>query len=589
MLFKTHYRISRLIIVSVVLFILFALIGIKYERSSAMAAQWSRVNIEVLPGEPSKFIDASARPWVPVAILSSMDFDASTVNPASVRLAGAPIGKIKKSQLRAFLADVNGDGRNDLVVYVSVYSLNLDPGTSEALLTATTFDGQSVSGSQQVSFRAPVVQDSPLSAAAFSDGTVSNPSNINIKDSFTPPTNSKPYPSTITVSGQPTVTKITVSLSNYSHTYPDDVDILVVGPTGAKCLLMADCGGSDSTNNVNLTFDDAFPSLPDESQIATGTYKPTKGTCVGGGSNCVPNDFPPAAPAGPYGTALSVFNGTNPNGTWQLYVIDDSVDDSGAISGGWSLTVNPAFDTDGDGMPDFVEATEGTNPNVKDNDVFNNARWFAMQQYRDFLGREGDPDGITFWTNSINSDSNTRAQVIDSFFKSAEFQGTVSPVTRLYFAYFLRIPDYGGLIFWVTQYRNGASLDTISQAFAQSPEFIATYGSLSNRDFVTLLYNNVLGRPPDQGGLDFWTGKLDSGELTRGQVMLGFSESDEYKGTSFNKVYVTMIYVGMLRRAPDQGGFDFWVNALNNGASGLQLIQGFLNSVEYHDRFLPHV
>ena len=69
--------------------------------------------------------------------------------------------------------------------------------------------------------------------------------------------------------------------------------------------------------------------------------------------------------------------------------------------------------------------------------------------------------------------------------------------------------------------------------------------------------------------------------------MLGFSESAEYKGTSFNKVYVTMIYVGMLQRSPDQSGFDFWVNQLNNGASGLGLIQGFLNSSEYHSRFLP--
>jgi len=50
--------------------------------------------------------------------------------------------------------------------------------------------------------------------------------------------------------------------------------------------------------------------------------------------------------------------------------------------------------------------------------------------------------------------------------------------------------------------------------------------------------------------------------------MLGFSESAEYKASELNKVYVTMIYVGMLRRAPDQGGFDFWVNAMNTGAAG---------------------
>jgi Domain of unknown function (DUF4214) len=52
-------------------------------------------------------------------------------------------------------------------------------------------------------------------------------------------------------------------------------------------------------------------------------------------------------------------------------------------------------------------------------------------------------------------------------------------------------------------------------------------------------------------------------------------------------VFVTLIYVGMLRRAPEQSGFDFWLDQVNSGTSGLQLIQAFLNSAEYHDRFLP--
>lgn len=244
-------------------------------------------------------------------------------------------------------------------------------------------------------------------------------------------------------------------------------------------------------------------------------------------------------------------------------------------------------DTDGDGIPDVVEQTLGKNPLVKDNDVFTSAQLFAMQQYRDFLGREGDSGGISYWTNRINSGSATRAQVVDSFFNSAEFQGTVSPVTRLYFAYFLRIPDYAGLSFWVNQYRQGATLDSISQAFAGSSEFQATYGSLNNTQFVTLVYQNVLGRAPDSGGLAFWVGRLNSGSATRGSVMLGFSESAEYKQSSYNKVYVTMIYVGMLKRAPDQAGFNFWVGQMNSGGSGLNLIQGFLNASEYRSRFLP--
>ena len=249
-------------------------------------------------------------------------------------------------------------------------------------------------------------------------------------------------------------------------------------------------------------------------------------------------------------------------------------------------TSNPNSDTDSDGIPNGVEPVEGRNPCVKDNDIFN-ARLFAMQQYRDFLGREGDSGGIVFWTNQLSTGSATRAQVISNFFNSSEFQGSTAPVTRLYFAYFLRIPDYGGLQYWVNQYRQGTALDSISQAFAQSQEFINRYGALSNENFVTLVYQNVLGRPPDPGGYSFWLDQLNNGGMSRGQVMLGFSESAEYKQTSFNKVFVVQLYVSMLKRAPDQGGFDSWVNALNGGASGLALIQGFLDSPEYHSRFLP--
>jgi glucose/arabinose dehydrogenase len=256
-----------------------------------------------------------------------------------------------------------------------------------------------------------------------------------------------------------------------------------------------------------------------------------------------------------------------------------------------TFTVNQTADTDSDGIPDVVESTEGTNPQVKDNDVFNNARLFTMQQYRDFLGREGDPPGITYWTNAIQPGSLTRAEAIDSFFNSQEFQqefqGLVSPIVRLYFACFLRIPDYPGLQFWIGEYRAGSSLASIGEGFAQSQEFLQRYGNLSNGDFVTALYQNVLGRSPDPSGFQYWTNQLNSGAFSRGQVMLGFSESPEFKQKSYNKVYVTTIYVEMLRRAPDQKSFDDWVAALDAGASGLQIIQAFLGAPEYHNRFLP--
>jgi subtilisin-like proprotein convertase family protein len=158
----------------------------------------------------------------------------------------------------------------------------------------------------------------------------------------TTPAPASPYPSPIVVSGLGTMSDVNVTLTGLTHTFPDDVDVLLVGPAGQSTLLMADTGdgNANAVSGVDLTFDDAAgDSLPDEGQIVSGTYKPTLGTANFGCA--VPTSFPTPAPAGPYGPpSLAVFNGTNPNGSWSLYVIDDSALDTGSISGGWSLDIS---------------------------------------------------------------------------------------------------------------------------------------------------------------------------------------------------------------------------------------------------------
>jgi subtilisin-like proprotein convertase family protein len=179
----------------------------------------------------------------------------------------------------------------------------------------------------------------PLGATVPSTATFSNPGSITIPN---PPSTgastgapSNPYPSNITVSGLTgTVTKVTATLTNLSHTFPDDIDVLLVGPLGQKILLMSDVGTSLDIVNVTLTLDDAAAtSLPDAAQIVSGTFKPTN---IGTG-----DQFPAPAPAGPYPDPqlLSVFNGVDPNGTWSLYVVDDLGGDIGSMSGGWSLSI----------------------------------------------------------------------------------------------------------------------------------------------------------------------------------------------------------------------------------------------------------
>ena len=210
---------------------------------------------------------------------------------------------------------------------------------------------------------------------------------------------------------------------------------------------------------------------------------------------------------------------------------------------------------------------------------------FVMQQYLDFLGRDGDADGIAYWKGELDNGTLTRADCVNSFVFSDEFQAKVAPVSRIYLAYFLRIPDTGGLEFWINEKLTGKTISDISDSFAASTEFQNTYGSLNNADFVNLVYTNLFNRAADTGGFTYWKGQLDNGIDSRGTVMASFSESQENITLTESNIRVISFYYGMLRRAPDQGGYDFWVNELKIGKSPNDLINGFISSAEYQQRF----
>ena len=143
-----------------------------------------------------------------------------------------------------------------------------------------------------------------------------------------------PYPATINVTGlSGTVTGVTVELNGTFHEFMDDVDIMLVGPQGQTVIVLSDAG--DSCNHLPPTtlFSDGAPPFPDAG-CAGGTqyvFSPSNY-----GEN--PDPFPAPAPGPPYGANLSVFNGTNPNGTWSLYIVDD-FPAFGGIMSGWCISI----------------------------------------------------------------------------------------------------------------------------------------------------------------------------------------------------------------------------------------------------------
>jgi len=155
-----------------------------------------------------------------------------------------------------------------------------------------------------------------------------------------------PYPSEILVSGLTNlqgsnllVGKVTVTLNGFAHTFPHDVNVLLDSPSGQELIVMGHAGGPYSVSNLTLTFDDAATQSLPAGQLVSGTYLPT---------DYPPADLFPGLPAASGADVLALFNGTNPNGYWSLYVYDDTEGNAGVITGGWALgltavnTVNPA-------------------------------------------------------------------------------------------------------------------------------------------------------------------------------------------------------------------------------------------------------
>jgi hypothetical protein len=109
-----------------------------------------KVSIDIKPGGNPNPINLKSQGTAPVAILTTDDFDATTVDPTTVTLAGAPVKPKKNGMLMYAYEDVNGDGRVDLAVHVSTHGLHLDESSVAAVLTGQTFDGIAITGSDTV-------------------------------------------------------------------------------------------------------------------------------------------------------------------------------------------------------------------------------------------------------------------------------------------------------------------------------------------------------------------------------------------------------------------------------------------------------
>ncbi|HLA63982.1 MAG TPA: T9SS type A sorting domain-containing protein [Rhodothermales bacterium] len=210
---------------------------------------------------------------------------------------------------------------------------------------------------------------SAQTVAAQGTASFSNTTPILLPGTGTAAGNGAPYPSDITVGGMSgVISDVNVTIRDFSHMWPQDVDVLLVSPGGTNIIVMSDviaASASQPISNRTYVFDDAGGLVLTTAGAApSGVYRPSPGG--------LGDVFPAPAPTASAATALASFNGQSPNGVWSLYALDDTGGDIGAINGGWSIEIttvaaagsNAVFSVGPNGI-NFANAGACTLPGIR--------------------------------------------------------------------------------------------------------------------------------------------------------------------------------------------------------------------------------
>jgi hypothetical protein len=264
--------------------------------------------------------------------------------------------------------------------------------------------------------------------------------------------------------------------------------------------------------------------------------------------------------------------------------------------------------------------------------TIDDAQSFVCQHYHDFLNRQPDSSGLSFWTSNITSCGSDaacievkRINVSGAFYLSIEFQQTGYLVERLYKtaygdsnqtstfggAHSLAVPIVSlneflsdsqnigqgvvvGQTGWEQQLENNKQ--AFVSEFLQRARFQTAFpNGLPAAQYVDTLNANA-GKPLSQTERDQLVNDLSAGAKTRAQVLRAIAEHPNLVNAEFNRAFVLMQFFGYLRRNPndpqdsDYTGYDFWLTKLNQFFGNFQnaeMVKAFLSSSEYRQRFGP--
>ena len=225
---------------------------------------------------------------------------------------------------------------------------------------------------------------------------------------------------------------------------------------------------------------------------------------------------------------------------------------------------------------------------IDDND------FFVQQHYIDFLGRMPEPSGLRDWlailSNCAPGDTSCdRIQVSSGFYRSPEFQERGYYAYRFYSASLGRKPDFGEFMPDLRRVSGFQTPDQLEASrLALANEFVLRAEFRQKYDAITdpTAYINALEAAAGVTLANKSTliGDLAAGRKTRAETLKAIVESQEVFQKFFNQGFVVMQYFGYLRRDPDALYLD-WIRILNETGDYRNMIHGFVNSIEYRNRF----
>jgi PKD repeat protein len=283
----------------------------------------------------------------------------------------------------------------------------------------------------------------------------------------------------------------------------------------------------------------------------------------------------------------------------------------------------------GSPMTATLEIVDNDNSDLPLNPIDDSSN-FVGEHYHDFLNRQADTDGQSFWTNNIDSCGTDaacietkRVNVSAAFYLSIEFQQTGYLVERIYKTAFGDAPgtstlggshnisapivrfdeflaDTQAIGNGVVVLQNGweqkleQNKQTFAADFVTRDRFTSAYpATLGAADFVDRLNANA-GNPLSQSERDQLVNELAAGAKTRAEVLRAVAEDNDLAKAEFNRAFVLMQYFGYLRRNPnsapdsDYTGYEFWLSKLNDFNGDFvkaEMVKAFIGSTEYRERF----